>query len=114
VNPGVFLPSLETEQEETYGHPLLIVGQRFENIAELFTGQLQIDVNKFPHWEAARPSLAPFAIGDVLAVRLSEAARLVWGVLVLLDGVCLVLFVRLAIGFGSDFAPDRSAPRPSP
>jgi hypothetical protein len=31
----VFLPALETEQEQTYGHRSFVIGQRFENIAGL-------------------------------------------------------------------------------
>jgi hypothetical protein len=99
----VFLPALEAEQQETYGHRMFIIAQRFENIAGLFSGQLQIEVNKFPQWDAAKPSLAPFALGNLLPGRLSRrAVQLVWGIFVLLDGVCLILFIRRVIGSGTN------------
>jgi hypothetical protein len=110
----VFLPALEAEQEETYGHQSFVIGQRFENIAGLFTGQLQSEANKSPHWDAAKSSLAPFTLGDLLPGRLSRrAVQLTWGVLVLLDGICLILFIRRVTGCGTNSARDQSALRAS-
>jgi hypothetical protein len=110
----VFLPTLEMEQEETYGRRMFIIGQRFENVAGLFTGQLQIEVNNFPYWDAAKPSLAPFALGDLLpSYFITRAVQLGWGVFVLLDGVCLILFIRRVTGCGTKSADNQLALRAS-
>ena len=64
-------------------------------ITGLFAAQLQIEVNKFLYWDAANSSLAPFALDDPLSGRLSRrVVQLVWRIFVLLDGVCLILFIR--------------------
>jgi hypothetical protein len=100
----VFLPALEAEQEETNSHRMFTIGQRFENIERLFTGQLQIEESKSPYWDSTKPSLAPFALGDLLGRLSRRAVQLVWGIFVILDGVCLILFVRWVIGCGTNSA----------
>jgi hypothetical protein len=83
---------------------MFTIGQRFENIERLFTGQLQIEESKSPYWDSTKPSLAPFALGDLLGRLSRRAVQLVWGIFVILDGVCLILFVRWVIGCGTNSA----------
>jgi hypothetical protein len=105
----IFLPALETEQEASFGHSVFIIGQRFENIAELFTGQLQVEAIEL-HWDAAKPSLAPFAMGDVMPRRISHALQFVWIIAVMLDGAFLILFFRKACAFGYLHETSRTPP----
>ena len=108
----VFLPALECEQEETAGHSMFIVGQRFRNVTALFTGQLQAEARKFPRWDSARPSLAPFQLG-LPPGRLSRTVQFVWGILVLLDVVFLVRFFRQVIRYRTESVGDSPALRTS-
>ena len=79
----------------------------------MFSNRWQIEVNKFPHWDAAKPSLSPFALGDLLPGRLSRRAVQLWKHFILLDSVCLILFIRRVIGCGTNSGGDQSALRAS-
>jgi hypothetical protein len=84
---------LEFEQQETYGHPMTVVGQRFRNIAGYFTGELEEQAARY-HWDAARLSFAPFAIEDSLSRGASRVVILGWLLGILLDGVLLAMVLR--------------------
>jgi hypothetical protein len=90
----VFLPALETEQESTHSHSAFIIGQRFENIDQLFTGKLQSRAKLTSDSEAGRPSLAPFSLTAPLRKSQSRRAiELIWVISAFLDGVYLMFFI---------------------
>lgn len=93
LNSIVFEPALEFEQAETYGYSAVVVAQRARNVADFLTGGLQAQAAKY-HWDAARLSFAPFALGAMLSGRLSTVLKVIWLVLLLLDAIIMLGFLR--------------------